>query len=222
MGKIPVVALLSLILLPRQATAQGERLFVRPWCELEPFVRVGAEPYPLSTETAQRRILEEARVLLSAMVYGYTFTYVPSDAARRVPETFDLKTLAEIPWGAERVSVMETTLEDDRLYARVACNLSDFEVRRRQSWDSSAVAMSTGSGEGDLFKGYTDKITALQNAIKDAIKAHLRTRILNKPREIRGEVILWEDPRTIVRTGLYITTAKVRLRITEIVPYRIF
>ena len=51
---------------------------------------------------------------------------------------------------------------------------------------------------------------------------HLNTRVLNRPREIRGEVLLWDDPQTIVRPGSYITTARVKLRVSEIVPYRIF
>jgi hypothetical protein len=218
----PFLAALFYLLVSLPVPAGDMRLFVRPWADLEPFVRVGADPYPLSAETAQRRILEEARVLLSAMVYGYSFTYTPSDAVRAVPETFQLTPSAEIAWGADRVRVVESDVEDVRLYARVSFTLSDFEARRRSSWDSSAVAMATGSGEGDLFKGYTDKIVALRNAIESAIKEHLRTRILNKPREVRGEVVLWEDPRTIVRAGKYVTTAKVRLRITEIIPYRIF
>ncbi len=213
---------LSLFLLSFPARGQDNRVIVRPWADLEPFVRVGQDPYPLSTETAERRILEEARVLLSAMVYGYTFDYIPFDAARKVLETFQLTPVAQIAWGADRVRVVETDVEDTRLYARVSCTLTDFELSRRNAWSSGAVDMATGTGEGDLFKGYTDKITALQNAIKEAIRENLRTRVLNKPREVKGEVLLWEDPRTVVRAGRYFTTAKVRLHVSEIVPYRIF
>ncbi len=198
------------------------RLYVRPWCDLEPFVRVGVDEYPLAREKAAERILEEARVLFSAMVYGYRFVYTPSDAARKVEERFELEPVAEIPWGARRVHILDTTEEDKRLYARLSCSLSDSEIKRRRSWESSAVEMSTGSGNGDLFKGYTDKITAFRNAVKDAVRNHLRARVLNKPREIRGEVVLWEDPRTIERAGEYRAMVKVKLQVSGIVPYRIF
>jgi hypothetical protein len=216
---IPI--LLLALCLPPCAFAQ-ELLFVRPWCELEPFVRIGPQEYPLSNEDAQRRVLEEARTLFSAMVYGYTFLYTPSDAARKVGEVFTLTPVAEVPWGSGAVKVVESVGEGTKLYARLSYALSVPEARRRASWDSSAVAMSTGSGEGSLFNGYTEKIAALDNAIKNAIKNHLNTRVLNKPREIRGEVVLWEDPQTVTRAGVYLTTAKVRLRVTEIVSYRIF
>jgi hypothetical protein len=220
--RLPSIVALLLVLQAGPAEGQDRVLYVRPWCELQPFATVGSDEYPLSKQTAAARVLEEGRVLFSAMVYGYTFLYTPSDAARKVAERFELVPVAEIPWGAVGVSVMETMEEDGRLYARLSYVLSGSELKRRESWESSAVAKSAGSGEGSLFKGYRDKITALDNAIKNAIREYLRTRILNKPREIRGEVILWEDPRTIVRAGVYVTTAAVKLRVTEIVPYRIF
>jgi hypothetical protein len=220
--RLSAVVLLLLLASSLRVAAQSERLFVRPWCDLEPFVRVGVDEYPLSRETAARRILEEGRILFSSMVYGYSFTYVPSDAARKVSETFTLTPVAEIPWGSRGVEILETTLEDKRLYARIAYTLTDAEAKRREAWDSSAVAMSTGSGKGSLFKGSPDKITALNNAMKDAIRSYLRSRVLNKPREVRGEIVLWEDPQTVERAGEYIATAKVRLRVTELVPYRIF
>jgi hypothetical protein len=217
---LAVLAFLLLAALPSGAV--GERLSVRPWCELEPFVRVGTDEYPLPRETAARRVLEEGRLLFSAMVYGYSFVYTPSDAARHVEEVFELTPVAEVPWGSPRLAVGETTVEGKRLYSRLAYTLSPSEAQRRSSWSSSAVPLSTGSGEGTLFKGYTEKATALRAAMREAVRAHLRTRVLNKPREVRGDVVLWEEPSTIVRAGVYKTTAKVKLRIAEIIPYRIF
>jgi hypothetical protein len=214
--------LLALALPSRLLSAQAERLSARPWCDLEPFVRVGTDEYPLSRELAARRILEEGRVVFSAMVYGYTFVYTPSDAARKVEELFELTPVAEVPWGSARLAVGETMVESRRLFSRLSYTLSAAEAQRRASWASSAIPQSTGSGEGSLFGGYTEKLTALRNAMKEAVREHLRTRILNKPREIRGDLVLWEDPQTIVRAGVYTATAKVKLRVREVVPYRIF
>ncbi len=215
-----VYALFLLLSLP--AFGIGETLYVRPWCELDPWVRVGADEYPLTEEIASRRILEEARTLFSAMVYGYTFVFTPSDASRKVSEVFELTPVAEIPWGVREIRVIETTTEGARFYARLSLALPEAEARRRSAWSSAGSVLCTGNGEASLFGGYTAKMEALKNAIKNAIRSDLSPRILNKPREVRGEVVLWEDPLTGIGSGQYKTTAKVRLRVTEIVPYRIF
>ncbi len=221
MRRLPVMLLLCLLPLPA-LTAQSELLWVHPWCELEPFVRVGGEEYPVSPETAARRILAEGRMLLSAMVYGYTFVYTPSDAARHVAEIFELTPVAEIPWGSPRLRAGETEVDGKRLTSRLSYTLSAPEMQRRASWSSSALPLAAGTGQGSLFQGSAAKTAALRNAVKEAVRNHLRTRILNKPREVLGDAVLWEDPQTVVRAGVYVTTAKVKLRVREIVPYRIF
>lgn len=212
---VPLLALLA------QAATADDRLFTRPWVELEPLVKI-EEEYPIPLEKARLRLLEEARVIVSGMIYGWTFVYTPSDRERRVEEVFQLTPVAEIPWGSPRLAARESELADTKLYARISYAMTPDEQARRESWSSSAEAQSTGRGTGDLFLGPAGKSAALAAAIREAVRGHLNTRVLNKPREIRGEVVLWDDPQTLVRPGVYITTARVRLRVTEIIPYRIF
>src|SRR4030042_7032179 len=77
--------------------AGDDRLFIRPWVELEPIVRIEPE-YPIPLEKAGQWVLEEARTLLSGMVYGWTVSWTPSDVSRKVADRFDLVPVAEIPW----------------------------------------------------------------------------------------------------------------------------
>jgi hypothetical protein len=63
---------------------------------------------------------------------------------------------------------------------------------------------------------------SLRDAIRDAIRRALDTRYVNKPRKITGEVVLWDDPVVLVRAGAWMTSAKVKLVVQELVPYRIF
>lgn len=201
--------------------AGDDRLFIRPWVELEPLVRIESE-YPIPLEKAGQWLLEEARTLLSGMVYGWTFSWTPSDASRTVEDRFDLAPVAEIPWGSERLTVRQTQVEEARLFAQVSYTMNPPERLRRESWAGAAVDAATGSGEASTLKGRGAKFEALANAIKDAVRNHLRTRIFNKPRLIRGEVVLWEDPQVWVGSGAYHAVARIRLRVVEIVPYRIF
>ena len=61
-----------------------------------------------------------------------------------------------------------------------------------------------------------------EDAVRDAIRRSLDSRYINKPRQIDGEVVLWDDPIILVRSGAYSTSAKVKLLVRELVPYRIF
>ncbi len=132
MRHVPVPAfgalLLCLVALP---AAADDRLFVRPWVELEPIVRIEAE-YPIPLEKAGGWVLEEARALLSGMVYGWTFSWTPGDLARKVEDRFELVPVAEIPWGSDRLAVRQTQVEEARLFAQVSYLMTPAEELRRR------------------------------------------------------------------------------------------
>jgi hypothetical protein len=199
-----------------------DRLFVRPWVELEPVVRIDPGQYPIPAAVAEKSVLEEGRVLFSGMIYGWTFTYYPGDRSRRVQESFVLLPVAQIPWGSPHLSVRETRVEETRLWVRMVYALDENESLRRAGWESNTAVLSTGQGKASAMQGPSAKMAALQDAIRDAIRRGLDARYVNKPREISGEVVLWDDPQSIVRAGFYFTRAKVKLTVRELVPYRIF
>lgn len=199
-----------------------DRLFVRPWTELEPLVRIGDGPYPIPVATAEKSLLDNAQAIISGMVYGWTFTYIPGDLSRRVTESFTLTPIAVIPRGSPRLRILETEVDDTRLWARVVYAMDDNEIQRRAAWDSNTADMSTGQGTANVLAGVDARMQSLRDAIRDAIRRSLDTRYVNKPAEITGEVILWEDPDVLVRAGAWMTTAKVKLVVRELVPYRIF
>ncbi len=76
-------------------------------------MRIEPGPYPIPVDVAEKTLLEQARVLLSGMVYGWSFSYIPGDKARRVEESFVLTPLAQIPWGSPRLRVTETEVDGD-------------------------------------------------------------------------------------------------------------
>ena len=220
--RAPVIAGILLLASLQVHADPDRRLFVRPWVELEPLVRIEPGQYPIPVETATRKLLEEARVLLSGMVYGWTFDYTPADRARGVAESFALVPAAEIPWGSPRLRVVETVTEDTKLWARVSYTMDDDELARRSSWESGTASLSTGAGEASVMQGPPGKTASFQSAVRDAIRLSLRSRYIDAPRQVTGEVVLWDDPQTTVRSGVYRTAAKVKFTVREIVPYRIF
>jgi hypothetical protein len=220
-----LAALGILLLLPSaslQATAY-DQLELEVWCELEPMIQE-SDDYPLSARAAQERVLEEARALLSAMIYGVRFAYTPADAQRRQAEQFQLIPVAELAWGDPRLRVAEAEVRDARLYAKVRYDLQDFQAARRRAWQSNAIPTAAGAGRASLFTSSAPagKRRSLEEAFKEAIRNHLRPVLFNKPREVRGELLLWQPPQVIVDAGDYLSRADVKLRVQEIRPYSFF
>jgi len=214
--------LFSLLLLPLTLSAEeGGPLYLELWCELDPLIG-GREEAPAAREQTYRFLLEEAAEVLSGMIYGYEFRYTPSDQRRKVAEEFRLTAVARVPWGDPRLKILKAQERNRKLFARLGYDLLDFQADRRRAWSSNTLPLSSGRGEGNLFGGRQEKLRALQEAIKNAIRNHLRPILFNKPREIAGELVIWEPPRTIVQSGAYITEVAVKLRLEQVTPYRIF
>jgi hypothetical protein len=203
-------------------TQSDNRVFVRPWVELEPLVRIEPGQYPIPVEKAERTVLEEARVLLSGMVYGWTFDFTPANSARSVAESFTLTPIAQIPWGSPRLRIVETQTVDERLWARASYSMDDAEAARRASWESGTALLSQGQGKADVMKGPAAKSLSFQDAVRDAIRLSLHGTYIDAPRRILGDVVLWDDPRTIIRSGMYRTEVTVKILVREVIPYRIF
>ena len=175
--------------------------------------------YPQTDEDAARLVLEEARYIFSGMIYGFSFRYTPSDNGRRVEEVFELKPLHEIPWGDENLRLVRTTVDREFYRAELRYELEDFQRGRIAFWESNTIPTAAGTGVGDLFIGREGKYEAIRQGIKEAVRNYLRPRSFNKPREITGEIILTGVPYIIIDAGGYHAKVRIKLRITDVLPY---
>lgn len=190
------------------------------WAELEPLVPQGERT--VSRETAVGRILDEGRFVFSGMIYGFSFSYTPSDRARKVEEEFELELFHEIPAGDPNLFVYQTHREGSRFFVRLRYGLLDFQESWYRGMRSNVFRAAGGTGEASYFQGPEEKKTAIVNAVKNAVREHARTRIGNKPRLIRGTASLDSAPRIVIDSGLYRARCSVNLRIDEVVPYEAF
>jgi len=215
--------LASLAHSPGLGATSYDQLELEIWCELEPMIQE-SDAYPLAPDEARRRVLEEARGLLSAMIYGVRFAYTPSDVQRRTAEQFLLTPVAELNWGDPRLRIVASEVRERRLFVRVRYDLQDFQSARRRAWQSNAVPAASGTGAASLFAAPAPrgKRSSLEAAMKEAVRNHLRPVLFNKPREVRGELLLWQAPMVIVDAGQYVTSLTVKLRALEIRPYSFF
>ena len=191
------------------------------WVETAPLIEIEGE----STESPEdqiRILLEEARYVFSGMIYGFSFRYVPLDLRREVEEEFELEPLYEIVWGDPRLTVAESRRESGRRYALIRYWISEEQSSWVRFWDSNVHATAAAFGAGDFFDGRVAKFAAMEAAIRESVRAYLRPRELNKPKEISGRLVFAEAPYVIIDGGEYRAKVEVKLDVREVVQYQIF
>ena len=191
------------------------------WVEVDPFVETETG-YQLTADQARRRLLEEARYIFSGIIYGFDFVYTPSDAMRKVDEIFTFEAVAQIPWGDPALSIVETWVEGNLFRGNLRYYPSDHQLRWLDMMQSNIYHNATGRGSASMFSGVSAKYDAVAEAAKEAIHGHLRQRIFNKPKEVRGRVALTGAPYIIIDAGEYVAKVDIRIDVDEIIPYRMY
>lgn len=188
------------------------------WTELDPMVDL-TQSGIISRREAVRRVLEEARIVLSGMIYGYDVRYIPLDRARQVEEELEVVPRALIPAGDPALRVLDVRTKENRYYVHVRYNLADFQIARLQAWSSNTFESVEGRGTAPIQGGYQAKFESFDQAIKNAIREYLRPQIKNKPRQIEARVVLVEPPYTIIDVGGYHSKVRIKADIREVLPY---
>ncbi len=210
------LALLTFFSLPLGAAEN--RLVAEFWAERQPLIRPEGD-YPVRREAALEQILREAQWTFSGMVYGYRFYYRPFDRARQVPEQFQLELHAEIPWGDSSLSVLTVRHADARYYAQLQYRMADFQVAWVDGWQSRAIPRSAAAGEAVLWPGLEQKRAAVEDALRMAVREHLRTISPNKPHSATGRLILTAPPRIWIDSGVYRSSVEIKVRVDEVAQY---
>jgi hypothetical protein len=194
--------------------------------DLEPVYALYADvPYPLDTQTAHRRALEEAAMFFSAMIYGWSFHYDIGEKARGIDEEMELSPLGTIAFGDPGLFATDAEVRDMRLCLWLDYRLTESQKRRLLMWKSGLVRSAQAIGHGPLggpvesSDWITIKKTALEDAARAAIRAILRGSERNRPKEARGFISLSAFPGYWIDGGQWAASARFRVDIAEIVPF---
>ncbi len=196
-------------------------LVVEHWSERDPLVADGTER-PLSRQIIVERLLDEAQAILSGMIYGYRFEYTPSHPDRQVEEQFAIAPYRVIERGDPALEVFQTWTDAGRLYARIFYTLDPQQLSWQAGWLSGANRVSSGVGTSPFIAGPTTKIAAFEDALRMAIRNHLRTQTFNRPRLATGAVLVKESPTFRVLAGNYEAHVDVFLQIDKLEHYEVF
>jgi hypothetical protein len=189
------------------------------WLDFQPMGKDGPQA-PLSADEATRTLLEEARTVYSAIIYGYDFSWRPADPSRKAVDSFTMTPAGAIPWGDPDMEFRETRRDESSLYLRVRYLVKPFEQARLEAWTRNDRTDASGTGTASYFDGPSGKLKAFSEACKAAIRDMARGVALNRPSMVTGRFVVSEMPRVIVRSGLYQYTVRLKLQLDGIDSYR--
>ncbi|MEX2445028.1 MAG: hypothetical protein WD492_15610 [Alkalispirochaeta sp.] len=175
--------------------------------------------------SAEERLLREAQYVLSGMIFGWDFVYTPEFAARGVARYFELESVGEIAWGDPRLQLRDlrdSRNRDSAIHGQIDFALSESDLQRLEAWRAMDTERSGGLGSAPLLEGLPGKLEAMEAAIHQAIRDHLRGTTFNRPREVVGSVVLDRPPRVRTVSGTYEAQVRVLIRIDEVVEYQVF
>jgi hypothetical protein len=199
------------------------------WVDLEPIHgdRADAE-FPLTSEAAGRRALQEAALYFSGMIYGWSFHYEIGERAREIAEDFGVfEPMGEIAWGDPRLSVTEVEPRPSQLRAWSDYRLSESQRKRMGQWRTGTVRTAQGIGYSPLEGPSPDSTwldirhAALQDAARAVVRSILRENERNRPKEASGFVSLASFPRFFVDSGQWVAVARFNVQITEVIPFAV-
>ncbi len=167
-----------------------------------------------------KSLLEEARWIFSAMIYGLKITYTPSDLSRSVDRLYEAELLAEIAYGDQRLEVYDTSLEDNQFYLFIRYKPDSYQQRRIDYWGSGVFESSAAYGTSPLFSN-NSRVNAIKDAIRIALENQLKPDEFNKPRMIEAEVLLRGSPVISIDAGHNRAFVRIRTDIKNVQHYRV-
>ncbi len=205
------------------AAAQTPRMLQVPvWVYLEP-VPGTMTPEEIAAKLPPIQELDEsARFILAGMIYGWKFSYTPSDKSRKVDEYFSMTPIGTIERGDKRMALAAVKPDYPRLSAWAEFTLDASVSRWSAYWASVMFKSSNGRGRGERSDEAVGIKTAYTDAVRDAVRQYARKLEKNKPKELIGEVLLREGARLFADEGWFVADVKVLVNLQEVVPYRTF
>lgn len=167
------------------------------------------------------RIHELAPFLVEGMVYGWEYVYVPYDKSRNVEEYFELKEIYPLDV-SDVITYSSPWIEDNRFNCWCDFTRSEYQIQNYYLWSTIQNPIVQGRGFGDIQHGFDGIREAAEDAAKNAVREYYRLKIKNKPKEIRGKLLLRKTPLLGIDAGRYMINLDFFMECGRILEYTQF
>ncbi|MDY4526056.1 MAG: hypothetical protein SPE03_13585 [Treponema sp.] len=194
------------------------------WAELDAYpeleeaqnLSAGVYDYPIS------RIRKTAPFLIEGMVYGWEFSYTPQDKMRGVEENLEITEIVPSDVFLSHITFSSVWFENERMNCWVTFERNESQIQNYNLWASIKNPVIHGRGYGKLIDGFDGIKNAAAEALKNAVREHFRAIIKNKPKQIKGKVLIKELPVLGIDAGKYVINLDFFLECDKIVEYKVF
>ena len=209
-------------LVSAQDVSQERQVRFALWASTEIYPGI-EEPTKDTFSMPAKKIKEVAPLILSGMVYGWKFEYVPYDKARGVQEFFEFSPIQELTENElSSIKYAKPWVEDSILNCWIEFRRSDTQIHIFKGWESVLHPRIHGEGYAPLSEGFDGIQKACGESLKMAVRNYERKWIKTKPKEISGRVLIKEPPKIGVDAGRYKITLDFFMETDKIVEYKTF
>ena len=224
--KIFLILLLLSIALPftAQTPSVVRHIRIPLWAELDAYPELEdarnteAEQYDYPVKS----IREVAPFLVGGMVYGWEFSYTPSDKARGVQENLEIKEIVSSAYLLDGITYVSPWIQNNRLNCWCEYTRNDAQIQNYNLWSSIKNPVIHGRGYGELSKGFDGLKDSAYDSLKNAVREHYRAVIKNKPKEITGSVLIRDLPSIGIDAGRYVINLDFFLECGKIIEYTVY
>ncbi len=163
-----------------------------------------------------------APFIITGMVYGWNFVYVPSDKARGVEEYLEITEIVSADVIRGGIRYASPWISENNLNCWVEYTRTDSQVQNYNLWASIKNPVIGGIGYGSIEKGFEGIEEAARESLKDAVRKYYRNIIKNKPKEIHGAVLIRKFPTLGIDSGRYVINLDFFLECGKIVEYKVY
>ena len=201
-----------------------KNIHIHVWAELDAYPELEEAQDTSSPvfEYTKNRIKETAPFLINGMVYGWNFVYTPSDKLRNIEDYFEITPINTIDTAAGKIVYEKPWIQDNLVHIWTGYTRTPEEEWSYKTWTSVNTGKTQGTGKAPVKKGFDGITEAAKLALKDGIRNFYRPIIKNKPKEIRGKVIIRNEPKIGITEGRYTVKLDFFIETDRIIKYTTF
>ena len=203
-----------------------EKIRIPLWAEIDAYPGLEEAAELEDYEYPVQEIKKIAPFIISGMVYGWKFVYVPYDKARGIEEYFEVTEINAQAfsnnYGPNKIIYSSPWVDDTLLHCWCEYYRTKAEVQNYKAWASITHPVIRARGYGSIEAGFEGIRAAAEDSLKAAVREYYRGITKNKPRQISGSVLIKNEPILGIDAGRYAINLDFFLECDTIKGYGIY